>query len=77
MMNEKEMLVIALCGWITHIETGSFSGMDKNTILMLARDDKDMQRQARKLPIISVEQQEHITRIRNLITKVLDSKIKG
>lgn len=44
---------------------------------MLARDDKDMQRQARKLPIISVEQQEHITRIRNLITKVLDSKIKG
>jgi hypothetical protein len=71
-MSEKEMIYFALSGWINNVETGSFSGMDKNTILMLARDDRDMQRKARSLPILKAEQEMFIKQLRKLATKVVN-----
>jgi len=69
-MTEKEMVYTALTGWINHVETGNFAGMDKNTILMLARSDKDMRRKANKLPILMPEQQDFIKQLRELAHKI-------
>ena len=74
-MTEKEMVYIALTGWINHVETGKFAGMDKNTILMLARGDKDMQRQANKLPILKPEQEDFIKQLRVLAHKVMNGEL--
>jgi hypothetical protein len=74
-MTEKEMIYIALSGWINHVETGKFAGMDKHTILMLARDDKDMQSKANKLPILMPEQEDFVKQLRVLAHKVMTGEL--
>lgn len=71
--NEKQMVYFALMGWSKYIETGNFAGMDKKTILELARSDHDMKRVAERLPTLSREQQEIIYKIQDLVTKVLNT----
>ncbi len=71
--SEKQMVYFALMGWSKYIETGDFSGMDKKTILELARSDRDMKRAAERLPILSREQQEVIYKIQDLAIKVLNT----
>lgn len=70
--SDKEIIFHALKGWINYIETGKFAGMDKKTILMLAQNDKDMERVANKLPVIEREQQEFIYKLDDLAIKILN-----
>jgi hypothetical protein len=75
MMTEKEMVYIALTGWINHVETGKFAGMDKKTLVMLAGEDKDIQRQVRQLPELSVEQEDFVKQMRVLANKVITGEL--
>ncbi len=70
--SEKQMTYFALMGWAKYVETGDFSGMDKSTILKLAQSDKEMERVAKRLPILTREQQEVVYKIQDLATKVLN-----
>ena len=70
--SEKHMVYFALMGWVTYIETGNFSGMDKSTILELAKTDRDVRKVANKLPVLTREQQETVYKIQNLATKILN-----
>lgn len=74
-MTEKEMVYIALTGWINHVETGKFAGMDKKTLVMLAGEDKDIQRQVRQLPELSVEQEDFVKQMRVLANKVITGEL--
>lgn len=69
--SNKQLVAFALQGWAQHIETGNFSGMDKKTILSLAKNDNDMQRVANKLPVLTRDQQELIYRLQDLASEVL------
>ncbi len=71
--SNKNMVYFALTGWAKYVETGDFSGMDKETILQLARNDKDMQRVASKLPVLSREQQEIVYKLQDLAMEVLNT----
>jgi hypothetical protein len=74
-MTEKEMIYIALSGWINHVETGKFAGMDKKTLVMLAGEDKDIQRKVRQLPELSVEQEDFVKQLRVLAHKVMTGEL--
>jgi hypothetical protein len=74
-VTEKEMVYIALTGWINHVETGKFAGMDKKTLVMLAGEDKDIQRQVRQLPELSVEQEDFVKQMRVLANKVITGEL--
>ena len=70
--SEKHMVYFALMGWATYIETGNFSGMDKSTILELAKTDRDVRKVTNKLPVLTREQQETVYKIQDLATKILN-----
>ncbi|CAM0058781.1 hypothetical protein VPH184E373B_0222 [Vibrio phage 184E37-3b] len=70
--SEKSMVYTALMGWAKYIETGDFSGMDKKTLLELARNDKDIQRVVQRLPVLTREQQEVVYKIEDLAVKILN-----
>lgn len=72
MKEGKCLIYTALMGWKKYIETGNFSGMDKETILRLAQDDRDMQRVAGKLPQLDYGQQQFCERLENLAVKILN-----
>lgn len=71
--SEKHIIYTALTGWAKYIETGSFSSMDKSTMIKLALSDKDMQRILNRLPQLSVEQEIFVNMLRELATKQLDT----
>ncbi len=73
MREDKHLIFTALMGWKKYIETGDFSGMDKETMLDLARSDKDMQRLVAQLPKLDYAQQDFCKRLENLATKILNS----
>ena len=70
--SNKALIYHALRGWVNHVETGSFSGRDKATLLKLAVGDRDMQCQVSKLPKLSIEQQIVIGRLNKLAITVLN-----
>ena len=65
--SEKSMVYTALMGWAKYIETGDFSGVDKKTLLELARNDKDIQRVVQRLPVLTREQQEVVYKIEDYL----------
>ena len=75
-MSEKEMIYHALTGWVKYVETGNFSGMDRDTIIQLAANDKDMKRVANKLPTLTTEQIYFINKLRELSIKVLNNGVE-
>ena len=70
-MTENEMIYLALNGWINHIETGTFDGMTKKQIILLSHNCKDLRDIANNLPVLTQEQQEGVSKIRELAHNII------
>lgn len=76
MQTDKSKLYTAVGGWIKWIETGNFSGMDRDKVLELAKGSKDMQRVASELPSLSEEQKHYLEDLRDLQQRVLKGEVE-
>lgn len=72
--DDNHLVYFSLMQWAKYIETGSFTGMDKQTILELAETSKDMKKEAENLPHLSRDQQEFVYRLQDLAKKILNDK---
>lgn len=75
MDTDKAKLYHAVSMWINYVETDSATGIPRDQIIELAKTDKDMQRIARNLPHLTVEQLSFLASLRDLQSRILSGNL--